>query len=142
MIDPLLTLIPQNTPHHHHHHCRNSQGPNAVINCTYNLLASRLFAGYVCYESENGKLFIYHHPSNPAWLIGTSIGDLSAPAYVASHARLPHLITVRFFLGGGGKYHTHTLYPDIGAAPQEPWNVAAFGQFQIDADVRVQLVQE
>ena len=69
-------------------------GSNSVINGKYNIIPNQI-AGKPAYQSDDGKLFLYSHPSNPAWLIGKKLGDTTAPAYAASAAPAPHLISVR-----------------------------------------------
>ena len=70
-------------------------GTKSEINGCYKLIADRKINNKPAYQHENGGLFLYAHPSNPAWLIARTLGSPIAPAYVLSSAPTPDAIQVR-----------------------------------------------
>eukprot|EP00050_Salpingoeca_kvevrii_P001850 m.181660 g.181660 ORF g.181660 m.181660 type:complete len:1485 (-) comp10474_c0_seq19:207-4661(-) len=90
-------------------------GSNTAINGTYARLDERQFerSAYFCPESN---LFCYYHGKSQAWLIGQSLGHMSAPAYMQTKANEP--------------------YEATGAT----WQVANQGRFLPDPNLHVRLV--
>lgn len=88
-------------------------GPLSEINGKY-LLLDEKFANKPAYKHESQPYYLFHHVTNPAWMISKSLGAQIAPVYALSAAATPEKIT-------------------------EVWSVANVNKFEKDPAIKVVL---
>lgn len=86
-------------------------GTLSEINGKY-VLMDEGYASRPAYKHESQAYYLYHHISNPAWMISKSIGAQIAPAYTLSSATTPDKIV-------------------------EVWSVANVNKFEKDPNIKI-----